>query len=86
MEIIAGLESRTTSCSRHVINCVVAHLSFTARKLRGSMQLTLQFPLPTSLQMEAEKRPKLARTTLMREPSSHTMLSWEPSQPYFVRR
>ena len=62
------------------------HLSLTILSERGSMQLTLQLPFPTSLQIEEENRPKLARTTLMREPSSQTTLSLEPSQPYLVRR
>lgn len=52
----------------------------------GCMQLTLQSVLPTSLQMEMEKRPKLARTRLMAVPGSQLISRVEPSHPYLVRR
>ena len=50
----------------------------------GPMQLTLQSVLPTSLQIEMEKRPKLARTRLMTVPASHSMSRVVPSHPYLV--
>ncbi len=46
------------------------HLLMTLKVL-GSIQLTLQSVLPTSLQMEMEKRPKLALTMLISVPDSH---------------
>ena len=49
------------------------------------MQLVDQVVLPPSLQIEMEKRPKLALTRLMAVPSSHSMSSVEPSHPYLVR-
>ena len=48
------------------------------------MQLVDQVVLPPSLQIEMEKRPKLARTRLMAVPSSHSISSVEPSHPYLV--
>ena len=54
------------------------------RKVVGWMQLVDQVVLPPSLQIEMEKRPKLARTRLMAVPSSHSISSVEPSHPYLV--
>ena len=63
-----------------------AHRFFRTRSVVGWMQLVDQVVLPPSLQMEMENRPKLARTRLITVPSSHSMSSVVPSQPYFVRR
>ena len=56
------------------------------RSVLGSMQLTDQSVIPSSLQMEIENLPKFARTKLMTVPSSHSIFRVVPSQPYFVRR
>ena len=50
------------------------------------MQLVDQVVLPPSLQMEMEKRPKLALTRLMAVPSSHSISRVDPSHPYLVLR
>ena len=55
-------------------------------RVLGSMQLTDQSVMPSSLQMEMENLPKLALTRLMTVPSSHSILRVVPSQPYLVRR
>ena len=55
-------------------------------RVLGSIQLTDQSVFPSSLQIEIENRPKLARTKLMTVPSSHSIFRVVPSQPYFVRR
>lgn len=63
----------------------ILHLELMTRRVLGSMQFTLQSVFPMSLQMEMEKRPKLARTRLMTVPASHWISRVVPSQPYFVR-
>jgi hypothetical protein len=56
------------------------------RSVLGSIQLTDQSVIPSSLQMEMENLPKFARTKLMTVPSSHSIFNVDPSHPYFVRR
>ena len=60
------------------------YLALMTRRVLGSMQLTDQSVWPSLLQMEMEKRPKLALTKLMSVPCSHLISRVVPSQPYFV--
>ena len=62
------------------------YLALITRNVLGSMQLTLHSVLPPSLQIEIENRPKLALTTLMTVPSSHSIFRVVPSQPYSLLR
>jgi len=64
----------------------LVYLALMILRVLGSIQLTDQSVFPSSLQMEIENRPKLARTKLMTVPSSHSIFNVVPSQPYFVRR
>jgi len=56
-----------------------SHFLFMTRLLDGDMQLTLISVVPCLLQIAIEKRPKLARMTLMVWSEAQDMVNFSPS-------